>query len=240
MLEDAHTVRLLATGETVRAKHILIATGARAPPRREDRRARTRHFVERGLPSAEAAQAHPDPGRRLYRGGVRRNFQWARLRGDAGLSRRQYPARLRRRPARASARRDGAPRHQDRDQANRRSGGEGRARTVRQSPRPRILHGRSGDVRARPLPERYRVRPRGRLACGLRRTAASPSTNSRRPRCRIFPPSATSPIASISRPSRSARATPTPIRCSAASPRRSITAMCRPRCFPSPRSAWWA
>jgi glutathione reductase (NADPH) len=28
VLEDAHTVRLLATGETVRAKHILVATGA--------------------------------------------------------------------------------------------------------------------------------------------------------------------------------------------------------------------
>ncbi len=28
VIEDAHTVRLLATGETVRAKHILIATGA--------------------------------------------------------------------------------------------------------------------------------------------------------------------------------------------------------------------
>ena len=49
--------------------------------------------------------------------------------------------------------------------------------------------------------------------------------------------SATSPTGSISRRWRSARAMPSPTRSMAASRPRSITAMCRPRCSPSPSSA---
>ena len=90
------------------------------------RSARTSTAIEHVISSNEAfhlqgtAEAHPDPGRRLYRGRVRRHLQRARLRGDAGLSRRQHPARLRRRRAQPSARRDGEARHQDHHQADRR------------------------------------------------------------------------------------------------------------------------
>ena len=123
---DPHTVKLAATGETVRAKHILIATGGCALARHGHRGPRARHLVERGVPSDGAAEAHPDPGRRLHRGRVRRHLQRPRLRGDAGLSRRQHPARLRRRRAHASAHRDGKARHQDHHQEDRRGHREGR------------------------------------------------------------------------------------------------------------------
>ena len=76
----------------------------RAASRRGDRRPRARHLVERGVPSARAAEAHPDPGRRLHRRRVRQHLPRSRLRGDAGLSRRADPARLRQRRARASRR----------------------------------------------------------------------------------------------------------------------------------------
>ena len=67
VIVDPHTVKLAATGETVRAKHILIATGGAPYAGRRHRRHRARHLLERGLSSAGAAEAHPDPGRRLYR-----------------------------------------------------------------------------------------------------------------------------------------------------------------------------
>ena len=51
VLEDAHTVRLVATGETVRARDILIATGGRALLGAEIAGHRARHLVERGVPS---------------------------------------------------------------------------------------------------------------------------------------------------------------------------------------------
>ena len=131
VIEDPHTVRLLATGETGAGRAHPDRDRRGAPSRRRDRRARARHLVERGVSSRATAEAHPHPGRRLYRGRVRRHLPRARLRGDAGLSRRQHPARLRRRRARASARGDGAARHQDHHQADRRRGREGRARLVR-------------------------------------------------------------------------------------------------------------
>ena len=120
VLVDPHTVKLTATGETVRAKHILIATGGCAVARQGHRGPRARHLVERGVSSQGIAEAHPDPGRRLYRRRVRRHLQRPRLRGDAGLSRRQHPARLRRRRAQSSAHRDGKARHQDHHQEDRR------------------------------------------------------------------------------------------------------------------------
>ena len=52
VLEDAHTVRLVATGERVRAAYILIATGGIAQSRAAHPRHRARHFVERGVPSS--------------------------------------------------------------------------------------------------------------------------------------------------------------------------------------------
>ena len=130
------------------------------------RRHRARHLVERGVSSDRTAEAHPDPGRRLHRGGVRLHLRRARLGGDAGLSRREHPARLRRRRARASARRDGAARHQGHLQAHRRGGREGRSRAVRRTVGPRRHRGRHGDVRDRPAPERRRAS--GLEAAGVR------------------------------------------------------------------------
>ena len=68
--------------------------------------------------------------------------------GDAGLSRREHPARLRRRCARAPARRDGAARHQDHHRQDRHRGREARRRPIssRLSGRRRD-RGRPGDVR---------------------------------------------------------------------------------------------
>ena len=100
------------------------------------RGARARHLLERGVPSGRVAEAHPDPGRRLHRGRVRRHLQRARLAGDAGLSRREHSARLRRRRARASARGNGAARHQDHHPADRHRRREGRARLLRRAVRP--------------------------------------------------------------------------------------------------------
>ena len=127
VLEDAHTVRLLATGARVRAETILIATGAWP------------HYgpkipgLEHVISSNEAfhldriAQAHRDPGRRLYRGGIRLHLCRSRQRGDAGLSRREHPARLRRRRARAFAQRDARPRHHRHLRPYRRGGRASRA-----------------------------------------------------------------------------------------------------------------
>ena len=196
VIEDAHTVRL-ATGARVRAETILIATGA--APYHGARIAGLEHVISsnEAFHLDRTAQAHPDPGRRLYRRRVRRHLQRARLRGDAGLSRREHPARLRRRRARASARRDGDARHQDHHQADRRGRREGRARLRRRALRQRAGDGRPGDVRDRPQAERARPRPRSR-----RRQAR----RDRRHRGRrlladhVSPtstPSATSPTASI-------------------------------------------
>ena len=94
VLEDANRVRLVKTGEVLRAKHVLIATGGAPYPGAEYRRDRTCDLLERGLPSERIAETHPDPGRRLYRGRVRLHLSWPRFRSDVGLSRRQYSARL--------------------------------------------------------------------------------------------------------------------------------------------------
>ena len=72
---------------------------------------RARDLVERSVSSAGAAEAHRHPGRRLYRAGVCRHLRGLRLRRDGDLSRRQYPARLRRGRPHPCARRDGAARH---------------------------------------------------------------------------------------------------------------------------------
>ena len=74
-LEDPHTVALADRDQTVTAEKVLIATGARPVDAEVDPRHRAGHHLQRGLPSAAAAQEHPDRRRRLYRGGVRRHLQ---------------------------------------------------------------------------------------------------------------------------------------------------------------------
>ena len=93
VLEDAHTLRLM-TGEKVTAKYILIATGGAPNHGAGNPRHRARDFLERGVSSHRTAEAHRDPGRRLYRAGIRRHLCRLRLRRHRDLSRRQHPARL--------------------------------------------------------------------------------------------------------------------------------------------------
>src|SRR5262249_23207441 len=106
VLEDAHTVRLVATGEKNRPRRNLLRPRRAALVWAADPGDRTRHLLERGISSGTIAAAHPDPGRRLYRRRVRGYFQRAGIGGDAGLSRREHFARFRRRSARPSACRD--------------------------------------------------------------------------------------------------------------------------------------
>ena len=103
-----------------RAKHILIATGGAPNHGRGDSRHRACDLVQRGVSPAEAAEAHRDPGRRLYRAGIRLHLRRPRQRRDAGLSRRQHPARLRRGRPRPCPRRDGEGGHHHSDRLHRR------------------------------------------------------------------------------------------------------------------------
>ena len=64
VIEDAHTVRLVATGDDVRAEHILIATGGCAASRRRDRRASST-----SISSNEAFHLDELPKRILIQGG---------------------------------------------------------------------------------------------------------------------------------------------------------------------------
>ena len=111
VLEDAHTVRL-ASGARVRAETILIATGA-WPLSRRPRFAGLEHVIS----SNEAFHLKQLPKRILIQGGGYIAVEFAGIfaglgsAGDAGLSRREYLARLRRRCARAFAQRNGAARH---------------------------------------------------------------------------------------------------------------------------------
>ncbi len=82
------------------------------------------------------------------------------------------------------------------------------------------VRGRQGHVRDRPPAERRRAWVWSRPASRCPRTARSRSTNILRPRCRISMRLATSPTGSISRRSRSGKGMRSPIRCSAAGRRR--------------------
>ena len=95
------------TGETVTAKYMLIATGGAPNHGAGNSRHRARDLVQRGVSSGRTAEAHRDPGRRLYRAGIRLHLRRLRLRRDGDLSRRQHPARLRRGCPRPCPRRDG-------------------------------------------------------------------------------------------------------------------------------------
>ena len=116
--------------------------------------------------SAQAAQAHRDSGRRLHRAGIRLHLRQSRQRRHGDLSRRQYPARLRRRGPRAArdgghpgrARRSALPR---RDRADR-PGGRPHSRGA-QPP----LCGQPGA--GRPLQTRRAVAPGMAGAAGLAR-----------------------------------------------------------------------
>ena len=83
VFEDAHTLRLADGSERSRAKYILIATGG-AP-----NHGAAIPGIEHVISSNEAfhlhgaAEAHRDPGRRLYRAGVRLHLRRLRLRRDA-------------------------------------------------------------------------------------------------------------------------------------------------------------
>ena len=162
---------------------------------------RARHFIERGVSSADAAKAYRDSRRRLYRTGVRLYFCGLRLQRDAGLSRRQYFARVRRRRAGPCAGRDGKGRHHHPDRLHGQPDRQGR------QARHRIHHAsvqwlehrlRSGDVRDRTASERRQSRAwRKPASPSIRTMAASQSTASRAPRCRTSTRSGTSPIAPI-------------------------------------------
>jgi glutathione reductase (NADPH) len=107
VLKDAHTVEIVGKRtRPITAEKILIATGGR-PWKPETCRA-SEHGItsEEAFHMPEAAQAHPDRGRRLYRGRVRRHLRGPGRRDHADLSRPQHPARLRRRRARPPGRRD--------------------------------------------------------------------------------------------------------------------------------------
>ena len=125
VIADPHTIEL--ADRRARPRQAYPDRDRRhAELRRSDSRPRACHLLERGVSSEGVAAPHRDPGRRLYRGRVRRHLCRARLAGDADLSRRQHPARLRRRRAQASARRDGKARHQCRHRPHRHGDREGR------------------------------------------------------------------------------------------------------------------
>ena len=181
------------------------AAGQEHPDR--DRRARlirapTSRASSTSSPRTRRFTCEELPKRILIQGGGYIAVEFAGIfsglgsRGDAGLSRREHSARVRRRRARASALGNGAARHQDRHPADRRRRREGRARLLRRAVRPRIVHRRSRDVRDRAAAEHRRARVSRRRACGSPRTAASRSTSSRGRRCPTSMRSATSPIGS--------------------------------------------
>ncbi len=206
--------------------------------RRSDFRHRARHFLERGIPFAGISAPRRHPGRRLYRRRVCRNFRRPRFACDAGLSRREYFARLRRRGAPAPARR-----------AWRRAASRSLpAAKSRRSSRPARTFRCSCRAATRITADRvmFAVGRQPNVAkLGLKEAGVELAKNggvavdeySRTSVRATSTPSATSPIASISRRSRFARAMLSPTPCSAASRRRSITAMCRRRCSPTPKSA---
>ena len=199
VLEDAHTVRL-ASGARVHAETILIC----------DRRLRPIYGaqiagLEHAISSNEAfhlqgiAQTHSDPGRRLYRSRVRRHLRRARQPGDAGLSRREYPARLRRRRPRTFAQARCAAAASRSSPRPHRRGDRDRRATATTSSCPttsRIMADMVMFATGR-RPNVHGAWPRKLERQDRRDTAASPSMTIRRRRCRISMPSATSPTASI-------------------------------------------
>ena len=144
-------------------KQILIATGG-AP-----NHGRTIPGIEHVISSNEAFHLPKLPRRIVIQGGGYIAVEFAGIfaglgcRRDAGLSRRQHPARLRRRRARACAQRDGEARHHRSSPAARsrrsRSRGEAFAAHCPSGIEHRV---RPGDVRDRPRAQRRQSRARER------------------------------------------------------------------------------
>ena len=233
VIEDAHTVRLLANGATVRAKHILVATGG--APQLGAEIAGLEHVIS----SNEAFHLDELPKRILIQGGGYIAVEFACIfnglgsevtlvyRGDNIL--RGFDDDVREH-LRGEMERRG---DQDHHPADGRGGREGRSRILRRTDRSRILRGRQGHVRDRPPSERRPGWGWSGPVSRCPRPARSRSTNIPKPRCRTSMRWATSPTGSISRRSRSAKAMRSPIRCSAAGRRASIMPTCRRRCSPS-------
>ncbi len=221
VLEDAHTVRLLASGERVRAGHVLIATGAAPYP------GETIPGIEHGISSNEAFHLAELPRRILIQGGGYIAVEFACI--FAGLG---SEVTLVYRGENILRGFDDDVRTHLREEMKRRGIDVRCGHTVigiDQTPlglygaplRRQERDGRPGDVRDRAAAERRRHRARGARASRSRpRAAGSRSTSTRRPRRRTSTRSATSPTGSTSRRSRSARATPSPTPCSAAEPTR--------------------
>ena len=218
MLEDAHTVRLVATGEKLRAKNILLATGGAPHPGAEIA------GLEHVISSNEAFHLEELPKRILIQGGGYIAVEFAGifnglgsevtlvyrgeniLRGFDDDVREHLRSEMERRGIKIITR-------QTVDRVEKVEHGFCVELSDRESftvDRVMFATGRRPNVRASAS---------RRPASRSRRTAASRSTSSRRPRCRTSTRSATSPTGSTSRRSRSARAMPSPTPCSAASRR---------------------
>ena len=188
----------LRTGETVTGK---------IHPDRDRRRAQSRQEIpgiEHVISSNEAfhldraAEAHRDPGRRLYRAGIRRHLCRLRLRRHRDLSRREHLARFRRGRPHPCPRRDGKAGHHHPDRLHNRQGRQAR-QGIHHASLQRIEHClRQGDVRDRPPSQRRQSRAgEGGRRHQSRTMAASRSMPGRRRLCRTSTRSATSPTASI-------------------------------------------
>ena len=132
---------------------------------------RTRDHLERGVPSARAAQAHHHRRRGLHRRRIRRHLQRARRQGRSGAAARPRAARLRRGVPHLRARGAEGQRHphahRDRDRPHRRQGRRRQERPVR-GPHAagRHVRDRLRDVRHRPRAQHvgHRAREGGRAA----------------------------------------------------------------------------
>ena len=214
---DPHTVEV--GGRRVTAKYILVATGAwpRMP---------AIPGIEHCISSNEAFQLPELPHRVLVVGGGYIAVEFAGIfnglgvAGHAVVSRRGDPARLRRRGARAPARGDGGKGHPRAGQERRVARGEASRRQPRRAFRERRIRrdaGRRRDVRDRSRARTRRASASRRSASRSARRGRSWSTSVRAPACRRSTRWATSPTASTSRRSRSAKGRRSRRRCSAAS-----------------------
>ena len=97
VIEDAHTIRLVASGRRVRAEYILVAVGAypvKVPVIPGGDLGITSNEV---LRTRDPAEAHPRHRRWLYRGRVRQRLRASRLADDPAAPGRPPAARVRRR-----------------------------------------------------------------------------------------------------------------------------------------------
>ena len=233
VIEDAHTVRLWRAAATVRAKHILVATGG--APHLGAEIAGLEHVIS----SNEAFHLDELPKRILIQGGGYIAVEFACIFNGLGSE-----VTLVYRGENILRGFDDDVREHLRGEMERRGIKIVTRQTVDAVEKvdhgycveltgSRVLRGRQGDVRDRPPAERRRARAGEGRRRAVQETARSRSTNIRRRRCRTSMRSATSPTGSISRRSRSAKGMRSPTRSSAAGRRASIMPTCRRRCSPS-------